>query len=296
MSKTFRKAAMSTICMLIVAVMSLTGATYAWFTIGDTATVDGMKMEIVAAAGGLEVSTDGNVWGNALSLTNQSKSSINPVSTVDAENFVGLKEYNPADSEQIKVTSVNAADNVITQTLKLRNTGTESITIDFRNTYIRDIANATGNKTTDIGKAGRIAIFVKSGENWALKGIMAPYYDETVTDGNKYACDTTAYKGIKLLAQETESADYFYFRVNGTNQPDANRTSDVTLYDTDATAMELTIPGLVNNVAQVIDIKVVVWLEGQDADCSNPNAGGAFDVVLQFNKTGATITDLNATN
>ena len=46
MKKTLRRAMLSTICMLVVAVMSLTGVTYAWFSQSTTAKVDGMTMEI----------------------------------------------------------------------------------------------------------------------------------------------------------------------------------------------------------------------------------------------------------
>ena len=48
MKKTLRKAMLSTICMLIVAVMSLTGVTYAWFTMADNATVEGIEMNVIA--------------------------------------------------------------------------------------------------------------------------------------------------------------------------------------------------------------------------------------------------------
>ena len=37
-----------------------------------------------------------------------------------------------------------------------------------------------------------------------------------------------------------------------------------------------------NAADRFVNITLVVWLEGQDGDCSNPNAGGAFDVALQF--------------
>ena len=90
MSKTFRRAAMSSICMLIVAVMSLTGATYAWFTSGEKAVVEGMTMNINTADGGIQASI-GNAetadWGSVLKLTNATKDTVNPVSTVDAEAF-----------------------------------------------------------------------------------------------------------------------------------------------------------------------------------------------------------------
>ena len=59
MKKTLRRAMLSTICMLVVAVMSLTGVTYAWFSQSTTAKVDGMEMNIGTAGAGLQVSATG---------------------------------------------------------------------------------------------------------------------------------------------------------------------------------------------------------------------------------------------
>lgn len=285
MKHNFRKAALSTICMLIVAVMSLTGVTYAWFTAGDTAKVSGMSMQVVNAAGGLEVAEKGSsTWGSTLTLQNAGIPSVDPVSTVDAVNFVAWNSYNPANSAEMDVKTADTADYIVKE-LSLRNTGTEDITIDFRNTYIKDIANTgNSNTTTDIGKAARIAIFVETNKNYQLKGIMAPYYDAALTTGF-YACDETAYMGIKA-----DAAGKGYFEYGATS---GTYLQSVSLYNTDSSQMEITIPGMENDVPQVVNIKVVVWLEGQDADCKNANAGGAFDIYLQFNKTNATIADLD---
>lgn len=300
MSKTFRRAAMSSICMLIVAVMSLTGATYAWFTVGDTATVDGMKMEIVAASGGIEVYNEATgKWANSFSLA-LNMSSVNPVSTTDATNFVILDSYDAADSEKIKVAvdplSNNVSSNVIVKELKLRNTGAADMTIDLRNTFVQDVAQGEGTnaKTTSIGKAARIAVFEKTGATWALRGVMAPYYSETTGEGNvvtkAFEIDTTTYRGINYSAASYNG--YFYFR-NGTDakgveySADPTHTAEVEMVTPANNTVKL--PGLADNEPVEVTIKVVAWLEGQDADCSNPNAGGAFNINLQFNRVTADV-------
>lgn len=303
MSKTFRRAAMSSICMLIVAVMSLTGATYAWFTIGDTATVDGMKMEIVAATGGVEVSGDnGDTWGNVVTLTGAdiAKTGINPVSTVDAKQFVKLAAFNSSNTEQINVDTDHtvtvegsddkAPENVIIKNLKLRNTGAAGMTIDLRNTFIQDYdadAAGTAKKATSIGKAGRIAIIY--GETTY---IMDPYFTAAVGDTAakyEYTEAVEAYRGIVFAAQEDADDVFFTYRQSNNYNVDTNKTAFVELIDPqDAT---ITLPGLdAEGNPQPVDITVVVWLEGQDTDCSNPNAGGAFNVHLQFNRVTAEIT------
>ena len=97
MKNNFRKAALSTICMLIVAVMSLTGVTYAWFTAGTTATVNGMQMQVSAADGGVQVSalTDSG-WTNYAATVdlNTTLEEVKPVSSVDGLSS-GTSQSNP---------------------------------------------------------------------------------------------------------------------------------------------------------------------------------------------------------
>lgn len=284
MSKTFRKAAMSTICMLIVAVMSLTGATYAWFTSGDTAKVDGMSMQIETAAGGLEVSTNGSSWASSISLGLAAKSTVKPVSTVDAKNFASLASYDPADSSKAKF--VDGAGQVITQTLYLGNSGATEIKVDLRNTYVKDIENtANNNTTTKIADAARIAIFtVDAQDNKTLVGIMNPYWDGTTTAPDDAA---ETYNGVNATTAITATVDADKYVTYGSGE----YTTSLTTKTTDG--LELTVPAAAaDGTRGQLKIEVVVWLEGQDAKCINANAGGAFEIALQFNKTDAQIADL----
>ncbi len=89
MKKSFRKAMISTICMLIVGVMSLTGVTYAWFTAGTQATVSSFNVDVTAASGGLLIAAPGSNADTALSfgaamtpaLNVASGDKLHPVST-----------------------------------------------------------------------------------------------------------------------------------------------------------------------------------------------------------------------
>jgi predicted ribosomally synthesized peptide with SipW-like signal peptide len=66
---TFRKKALlSSVAMLLVALVALGSATFAWFSSNKTVTADGMKVTS-AAAQGLVISDDnGKVWGNTSTL------------------------------------------------------------------------------------------------------------------------------------------------------------------------------------------------------------------------------------
>lgn len=296
MKKQFRTAMLSTACMLIVAVMSLTGVTYAWFTTSSQAEVTGMHLGVQAANGGIEVAQRNNsTWGTLLDLaaidgSGAIMSGIYPVSTADAEYFVRLDQYNPQNSEEIRFVEDSA--NYMVQELSLRNTGTQPITINFANTYIMD---TEANKA--IGKAGRIAIFLeKEGDDglyYDLVGIMAPYYNATAETGY-YSVDTAATYGVNssaIVKTEGETTD------NTSNNPYVtfnNKTSSntyLTTYSlTDPSAIQITLPAMIDNEHVVVNIKVVVWVEGQDSECTVQNAAGQFDVHLMLNKNGEQLT------
>ena len=36
------------------------------------------------------------------------------------------------------------------------------------------------------------------------------------------------------------------------------------------------------NTGNIVTVEIVIWLEGQDAHCTNANAAGAFDITLNF--------------
>ena len=82
MKKQIRRAMICTIAMMIAAIVSLTGVTYAWFTQSDTAVVDGIELGIVAVDGGVYVSNSPNpeFWGYRVSL-GINKDNFEPAST-----------------------------------------------------------------------------------------------------------------------------------------------------------------------------------------------------------------------
>lgn len=59
MKKQIRKAMLCTVAMMLIAVVTLTGVTYAWFSESDEATVGGLDMNVIQTEGGVYISTDG---------------------------------------------------------------------------------------------------------------------------------------------------------------------------------------------------------------------------------------------
>lgn len=257
MKKQFRTAMLSTACLLVVAVMSLTGVTYAWFTYGTQAEVTGMQMNVATADGGVEVSTtqDG-VYASAMTL-DPKLDQVKPVSTADAVEFFNV-ELNPANTSQIKAIE-GSTDNVIIQTLWLRNTGTEKVTVNLAGTTITSAENATTKGTSDIVKAARMAVL--DADNNIIGAIYSPQMNEA------------AYNAIQATTEE-------YFAMYGSH---ATGTTSITTGSLDNIVIEL--PGMTDATTyNPVQITVVIWVEGQDSDAVNQNANGAFNIELVFAK------------
>ena len=283
MKKTFRTAMFSTVAMLIVGVMSLTGVTYAWFTQGTTGQVTGMEMTVTSSAGGVQVSEDANSWASILPLTtNATATNVYPVSTIgpnedDTAWSFFTAEVSKNDSNQIK-TAESATANYIAKTLYIKNDSAAPITVTLGEA-------TTGGKVTKIEAisdnayngelASRLGIQLV-----AAKSTLKPDVDVTegvTVNGGKWGIfepnakmhlggegEKVAYKGV------TKASGDAYFNM-GT---DSTYLSSVTTVD-DATKFEIVIPA-----QTYIEVVVYVWLEGQDSDCTNAVSNSAFKVDL----------------
>lgn len=267
MKNSMRRAMISTVCMLIVAVMSLTGVTYAWFTQGTQATVEGMQVHVTTTAGGIQVrekSADNNKpWQTKLNLQTN-VTSVAPLSSADGTNFFSavINENNTAEIASKTVS--DTGNNVIIKEIQLGNSGKESIKVNLDGSSIGQI---TSGVTNDIYKAARVAIIVNGTVHiWAGKNNTENYNAIVV------ASDTAGPESTPVYFAAYEAVGTY--------------TKSVTTTTEDA--IQITLPGVTaENVIQPVDVKIVVWLEGQDADCINTNAGGAFNVTLNFKQVPA---------
>lgn len=82
MKKQLRKAMIGTVAMMVAAIVSLTGVTYAWFSQSTTSTVSGINVGIVQVDGSINISNKANPssWGTKLIL-NVNKTDFEPAST-----------------------------------------------------------------------------------------------------------------------------------------------------------------------------------------------------------------------
>ena len=257
MRKYFRKAAISTICMLVVAIMSLTGATYAWFSSATSAEIKGFQMEIGAAGTGLqiaEVTADGTLdWGNTIDFE-ASLSEVQPSSTIDGVNFytatVDANSTNTIVGTQLVA---DASEVAIIKQFRIRNTGSNTVTATI-GTQLSDIFSTTEKEDSDeaqVINCARIALFDENDALvWAYGELDNMLGIGGVGSGQVDTKDNTVVKDL-----------------------DAKFTEDLS-------KCTIAVPSNSDDDGYLYTIKV--WLEGQDDQCNNKVELSDFAVKLNI--------------
>ena len=311
MKKTLRKAMLSTICMLIVGVMSLTGVTYAWFTSGADATINNVNVDVVAADGGIQFSLDGTNWMSQ--TTSNADISFVPVSTVGALNedreiefFSGV--VNPEKMSEIK-TGEAAATSYFALPMYIRNISGSEITVQLKDLEIPSDALAASKYAQ---YASRIALVIEKKytsttafedsfeEDYTYSGpdatvIVYEPFSELHTETAKKVTGATdnsgpiSYSGVKKVSSTI-------VKTPAETDDQGNTTSQPEYYEyINANHAELvgTVTGLTYEASGVtftlendayLEVTIYVWIEGQDIDCENSVSGGQYSFNLVFEK------------
>lgn len=96
--KTFRKSSLITsVALLLVAIVALSGATFAWFAANTSATATGISIKS-GSASGLLISQTGNVddWGSSVTFA-AAETALVPTSTFDFTNWYTALSDDPTD-------------------------------------------------------------------------------------------------------------------------------------------------------------------------------------------------------
>lgn len=262
MKNSMRRAMISTVCMLIVAVMSLTGVTYAWFTQATVASIDGLSMTVQAADGGLQIKTASSNWSNTLTFENNEMKGMKPCSTVNARDFF-VATTDLTDPNKITTSAIEeglTTSFVWTETLSMRNTGYSDITVNLGTTQFTD-ADKTDSKEAYL--AARLAVF------------------QVDSDGTEkllfiYTAGDSEYKAVKEATNTP-----FNWLTGG------DATATPPLAQAEATNCKISLPKVTLNdageeVFTIVNIKLVVWVEGQDPQCVNKNSNDGLGLEVEF--------------
>lgn len=184
MKKQLRKAMICTVAMMLVAVLTLTGVTYAWFSESKDANVNALNFNVLESKGGVYISTDGYTptsFTNTLMLDVGTDTYV-PVST--AGEFYTATEYldgdgKPRFADRLKfftgklsgpydetvqiepLLPTDKAAHYIEQDVYFDNTtGASDITISLAGTTITPVAKE-GVVSKDIHYATRVAVVTR---------------------------------------------------------------------------------------------------------------------------------------
>ena len=295
MKKQIRKAMICTIAMMVAAIVSLTGVTYAWFSESNEANVDGITMSVTAYEGGIYISKDPYPaqFDNSISISADDifQGQHNPASTAGYLNGGRLQFFsgsidNPTDKTLNEIVSISENGYYFEQDIYFDNsTGSKDITINLNGTTIIP----TDGKRTDL--AARIAIVTHGSISMEQFAAQSPY---------PVASDKTAVQIFEPNATVHTPAGHTEYKNNMPGQAAVPDTVEFKYFGLKATGTDVDRftagPQLeeVTTIKSASDVKIVVpegqylkttiyvWLEGQDADCQNNISGKPYTADIWF--------------
>ena len=247
--------------MLCVTIAMMSTATFAWFTMTDSPTVQGLKMT-AAATGGLELSTDKNDWNSVITVDSDTKS-LSPVSTfTNTKIDFGTPVYaNGSVGSITKITDdTELKKSVAVYTYYIRASLETGGSVDVgllggdgssTGTYIiRDIANSAKEGAANAIRVG----FLVDSTDWF---IYEPQSDQHASSSSHKAGNT--YAGQESTVQQGVNGKF----VKGGSGEKTNKL--FTLSDGNAHT-----------------VTMYVWLEGTDDDCVNEIQTDSLKGQIQF--------------
>ena len=322
-TRKFRKSMLSAVVVLMAAIISLTGATYAWFTAGESATVNNITAGVESGSG-LLVSSDGATWMDNISINIAAEGfeykalSSAGIVTNGVMGIFGAKLDTSVTPN--KLTGIAAADQTATADGEAsREGGFVMFDIYFNNANgpeksinINNSVISTGGNT----RAFRIAFINQGSIKVSTAGTDYPTTLKALMNGNSaniFEPDATSHitSGIRDYqtnynpgANANDKFDYFGIKGAPTTSDSIDRYVGKYVPNEEGDGYTFQ-EGTSDNLAKVTTITdkatsfielgadtytkvtVVIWLEGQDADCLNEISGGEFSVQLGFNVIGA---------
>lgn len=256
---TKKRALISSVAMLLVAIIALGTATFAWFTTNTSATADQLSVQTVKASE-IVLSDNENPWTDQLHYKTFDRV-LKPASSADGVNWFTAQaaakdKFNASATPTATIAEENIGDYVFMNQLNVCNNGKAAVdnaTISFK---LRETNQADGKNYL------RLALVeaTKKAKNAPLKG------------------DFTA--GVYAFGEDT--ADAYTKDENGsiiTKKIDAKDGTNVSL--------NIGHLGAKDSGTEAKYYNLYVWFEGQDTDCYDTYAGNAMPEIT-FTVTGAT--------
>ena len=287
-----KKAVLPVFVALLCSVIALTSVSYAWFTMGNTASVGEMELEITSSTG-LQVSASGSAgtYKSIITLddlkydgnTNvfpEKASPISSVGTVKAgkqEMFLGTIDDNGALKSEV------TENNYICFDLYIQTSNDYTLLLDIGSYVISTNEAKKAARVSFVnlgnGPTAAAAKVLTGGDGTAV--IWEPNFKERTQHvlDNEVAANTDSalpYYGLKAAFEATALTEINKAQSTVSSKPTVITPAYGQDGKTTATAELLSLKAGYNK------IRVYVWLEGQDVDCVDAIAAGVLKVQLNF--------------
>ena len=319
MKKQIRRAMICTVAMMVAAIVSLTGVTYAWFSESTTAVVDGVKVGVVTKAGGVLMSkvpnpgTNGWSYHVGLGWTGEDfyPASTTP-SNLDSNNNLVFYDGVLDDSNLNKVTTTQ---------LPITTNATKGARYFKQDIYFYNPEEKAIPVKLDV-TPGNSAIWESIRVGLVNHGT---YTINTTTDSEGKVTETVS--GITadpngVAAMIYEFYPFSHHRIGSTDYIDTygiTKEGTILMRDIKDNKGEIIEPGEIDKLEkdgtatseyiEKVDsyyeftghtknnpeftipknsyykVTVYIWLEGQDVDCVNEVSGSTFETILNFQRT-----------
>ncbi len=297
-----KKAIVPALAMALASVIALSGVTYAWFTTGNTATVESLDVNVMTA-NGIQVSLDAASWRSSISgedikeaitkatsyanrLIQLPEGEIAPVSSagnvVDGKLQMFYGEYNKDGTlkSEIEVEqNRTSGGNFVAFDLFFKSSGTQKLTLGMGDgkSFVNGIDVNTGEEL-DIGTENAVRVaFIPMGNAGTpaeARALTATGVKAMIWEPN----DTARADGVDVDVVGTGKLGYSGFKAEFAGVAEsalsANEVEAVSTFNADTDIIELK--------AGINKVRVYIWLEGQDVDCINNISFGDFTVNLFF--------------
>ncbi len=316
MKKLTRKITLSLVAILF-AVIALGTTTYAWFTLGTSATVGDVEADVTSGEG-IEISLDGKTWVSTLTKemiqkyidenygtgkANEALNLIDLVKSQDGVEFTNSQGDNITKAGSylklpIKIRAVGTATNKAVSVSKVT-MGSSAYEWTADATVLKD--DVTGVTTADAthtvpvvveNEGSKVIRYFMESDCYLVAGKKYKYYASdaarvTFVYGGKVKLtthSTTENKGLAIEEDKTiatgiakKYADAKGFTFNATFAEDDTSYK----FNTEVTTTDAVIPADQLTTAGVT-VDVYVWLNGFDADCINAILGKKITVSFEF--------------
>lgn len=265
MTKTRKRMLLSSIAMLLVALVALGSATYAWFTVSKTVTANEMRVQAIASAG-LEISNTG--------------------ASGTYDTTVSFGQTNDATSFQLKPVSWNG-------TTPTGFIPAANVTDDTNGTYsgafkASESASPTAASTgLAYGHNNYFAIYkvwvrsakTNSGDTYTTSDAHTVRAKVAITG------DNAAFARVQFIDNTASTKTIYADAAAEDNTVVAAAGSEKTIYTTVAHDTFAAVTGTEANVATGKEYTVIVWFDGEDAQCKDSAKNSAASIVLTFEAT-----------